>query len=259
MNKIIDDVADKIFKAHQSKKPIHFIREQYTLDEATSYAIQDEVISRKCADGKDEIAGYKISMTSAETQAIANTYEPAYGTILKSNVKSNNETISLSNLFAPLIEVEMMFILQENFSMGAKETEIIEKTAVAPGIEIPDARYIDWFPNFTLADLLCDNTATGLVALADPIETLSINNITEISVDLIHNNEKIDAGVASAVLGNPIKAVKWLSEKLASKNKQLKKGMIISSGTFTTPIPVKEGAYKATFSELGEIKVTFQQ
>lgn len=259
MNKIINDVADKIFKAHQSKKPIHFIREQYTLDEATAYAIQDEVISRKCADGKDEIAGYKISMTSAETQAIANTYEPAYGTILKSNVKSNNETISLSNLFAPLIEVELMFILQEDLPKGAKETEIIEKTVIAPGIEIPDARYIDWFPNFTLADLLCDNTATGLITFAECVETPSIKNITEISVDLTYNNEKIDTGVASAVLGNPVKAVAWLSEKLTSKNKQLKKGMIISSGTFTTPTPVKEGTYKATFSELGEVKVTFQQ
>ena len=49
-------------------------------------------------------------MTSATTQAIANTNEPAYGTILSDKIVNNSDSVSLSSLFSPLLEPEIMFI-----------------------------------------------------------------------------------------------------------------------------------------------------
>ncbi|MHA6253193.1 2-keto-4-pentenoate hydratase [Oceanobacillus sp. CAU 1775] len=194
---------------------------------------------------------------TTNSQAIANTNEPAYGTLLTSNVLQTGSTVSLGSLFSPLIEPEIMFLLTEDLSPGADELEILQKSKIAAGIEIPDARYIDWFPNFSLADLLCDNTATGLIVVSNPISVPTLQEFETIEMELYHNGEKISEGVSSAVLGNPVLAVKWLSQKLADNNKTLKKGMVISSGTFISPLPAKEGTYKVTYSDVGEAEVTF--
>lgn len=254
---LVEEVANKILHAYQTKQPIEFIRHQYSLDEETSYKVQDELISKITKLENVSAAGYKISMTSAETQAIAGTHEPAYGTLLTSNVIKSGATISLSSLFTPLIETEIMFILTEDLSPGANEEEILNKCKIAAGIEVPDARYIDWFPNFSLPDLLCDNTATGLIVVSDLIDPLSFDELANIKMELFHNGEKISEGVSSAVLGNPVSSVAWLSEKLAKKNRILKKDMVISSGTFISPLFAKEGKYTVNYSNLGKTEITF--
>lgn len=253
----MSEVIDKVYQAYETKKPIAFIRHDYTIDEKTAYSIQDELIEKLMYLYEAEVAGYKVSMTSKETQAIADTDEPAYGTILSTQIKNSGETIELSSLFAPLIEPEIMFVLTDDLSPNANEEEILQKSKICAGLEIPDARYKDWFPNFSLADLLCDNTATGLVTLSDPIAPLSLDDFENVKMELFHNGEKISEGISSAVLGNPVSAVAWLSGKLAKKNKVLKKGMIISSGTFISPLTAEKGTYRVTYSSIGAVEVVF--
>jgi len=258
MASVVDEIVPKLLNTYKTKQPIEFIRNQYMLDEETSYSIQEEFIKRKCEQENDEVAGYKISMTSDETQAIAETHEPAYGTLLTSNLVKSGDSVSLSSLFTPLIEPEIIFILTEDLSLGADEEEILSKSKITPGIEVPDARYIDWFPNFSLTDLLCDNTATGLVVTSDPIDPLSFEELGNVKMDLFFNGEKISEGFSSAVLGNPVSAVAWLSKKLAKKNKTLKKDMVISSGTFISPLFVKKGTYTVDYSNVGKSEITFE-
>lgn len=254
----VKEVAGKVLEAYKSGRPIEFIRHQYTLDEEASYAVQDDLIDQLKTSRQTEIAGYKISMTSAATQAIANTHEPAYGTLLKTHLVKSGETVSLSGLFAPLIEPEIMFILTEDLSPEADEEEILSKSRLAAGIEIPDSRYKDWFPNFTLADLICDNTAVGLVAVSEMAAPPSFEELAHERMELFHNGNKISEGEASAVLDNPATAVAWLSRKLAAKGKVLQKGMVISSGTFSAPIVAEEGTYTVNYSTLGQVEITFK-
>src|SRR5699024_784600 len=258
MASVVDEIVPKLLNTYKTKQPIEFIRNQYMLDEETSYSIQEEFIKRKCEQENDEVAGYKISMTSDETQAIAETHEPAYGTLLTSNLVKSGDSVSLSSLFTPLIEPEIMFILTEDLSPETDEEEILSKSKIAAGIEIPDARYIDWFPNFSLTDLLCDNTATGLVVVSNPMDPLSLEELANVKMDLFFNGEKISEGFSSAVLGNPVTSVAWLSKKLAKKNKTLKKGMVISSGTFISPLFVEKGTYTVNYSNIGKTEITFE-
>ncbi|WP_156290545.1 2-keto-4-pentenoate hydratase [Oceanobacillus salinisoli] len=257
MTYIIKEIAEKLYHANETKTPIEFIRNHYSLDEKTAYEVQDELIQKKITKHNEEIAGYKISMTSAETQAIANTHEPAYGTLLTSNLIKSKGSISLSNLFRPLVEPELLFFLTDDVSPDATEEEILNKSKIAAGLEIPDSRYIDWFPNFSLADLLCDNTATGLVIVSEPTDSPSFEELANINMELFHNGEKISEGNSSAVLGNPVSSVSWLVKKLASHHKVLKKGMVISSGTFISPLPLLAGKYEATYSSVGKVEVSF--
>ena len=60
------------------------------------------------------------------TQAIANTNEPAYGTILSHQVVENGHGVSLTTLFAPLLEPEIIFELTADLPEDADTQTILE-------------------------------------------------------------------------------------------------------------------------------------
>ncbi|WP_010529166.1 2-keto-4-pentenoate hydratase [Lentibacillus jeotgali] len=257
MTVINNEIVQKLKTAHRTKEPINFIRNHYNLNEPTAYSVQDQFIKEKCDQTDENLSGYKISMTSPDTQAFANTDEPAYGTYTEGNLMRSQESISMASLFDPLIEPELIFILTDDLPMRASEEEIISKSRIAAGIEVPDSRYTDWFPNFSLEDLLCDNAAAGLAVISETVKAPSLDSLADIDMELFHHGEKISKGNSSNVLGNPVSAVTWLSKKLSAHDKTLKKGMIISSGTFILPLRVEEGTYKATYTSIGEVSVAF--
>lgn len=252
---VISEILAHIETAYRTHQPVSFIRENYTISEEEAYNVQHAFIKRRVQEG-EAIAGYKISMTSKETQAIADTKEPAYGTILASQVLQGGSEYALSYLFQPLIEPELIFFIKEDIAADADVQEIIDKTSVAPGIEIPDARYINWFPNFSLIDLLSDNTATGRIVVGNPVPSPSLDDLGMVELDLKFNGETTNTGRSDAVLDNPVYAVKWLVEKLAKHHQSLQKGMVVSSGTFIPPFRAETGEYAASYSDIGEVKIT---
>ncbi|ALX49327.1 2-keto-4-pentenoate hydratase [Lentibacillus amyloliquefaciens] len=254
-----NEIVQTLKKAYETKEPIDFIRKHYNLDEQAAYKIQNQFVTEKCERTNETIAGFKISMTSPDTQAYANTDEPAYGTFIEGNLIHSNESVLLNSLFDPLVEPELVFVLTGDLTAGASEEEIISKSKIAAGLEIPDSRYKDWFPNFTLEDLLCDNGAAGLAVISNTVETPSFEQLDSINMELFHNGEKIGEGSSSNVLENPASAVAWLSKKMSGHGKTLKKGMIISSGTFIPPLRVEEGTYHAVYTGIGEVSVTFNR
>jgi 2-keto-4-pentenoate hydratase len=258
MTKEIEEITESLMTSYKTNTPIDFIRNTYSLNENASYDVQDEFIRKKCEDYGEEIKGYKISMTSPETQALADTDEPAYGTLTSSSIMRNQSKLQLADMNEPLVEPELMFVLTDDLTAEATEEEILSNCKIAPGLEVPDSRYKDWFPNFELMDLICDNGVTGKVVVGEPIDPPALNALPKVKMELFHNGQKLEEGVGSTVLENPASSVAWLVKKLSQRDKTLKKGMIISSGTFISPIRVKEGTYKAVYPGIGEVEVTFE-
>ena len=250
------NISNALFKAYRSRRPIDFVSESYQISEEEAYLNQDDLLEQLKFKDNTYVAGYKVSMTSKTTQAIANTNEPAYGTILSNNILKNGDSVSLSSLFSPLLEPEIMFIVKEDLPYDADLQTIVLNTQIAAGIEIPDARYKNWFPNFTLGDLISDNTATGMIVVGERVTPLDIDAFANVDLNLYKDNELIATGSSSEVLGNPVHAVHWLIKKLHSHDKQLKKGQIISSGTFISPLKLEFGTYRAEYSGIGVVEFT---
>ncbi|MBI5975046.1 2-keto-4-pentenoate hydratase [Staphylococcus canis] len=251
-------LATKIFKAYETKEPIPFLNPSEDIDEHKGYAIQNLLVKQLQDFYKASVKGYKVSMTSEETQAYANTHEPAYGTLFETSFYQSGDTLKLDQFFAPLIEPELAFIVTEDLPENPTEADILNHTQLAPAIEVPDARYIDWFPNFTLGDILADNTATGGVVLGETIPQLDYDTLKDVEMTLTFNGEVQKTGKATEVLGHPVKAVQWLAQKLVSHQKSLKKGDIISSGTFIPPIKAERGTFSVEYSNVGTVSVTFE-
>lgn len=80
-------------------------------------------------------------------------------------------------------------------------------------------------------------------------------NFEDINLNLYLDNQLIKEGSSNDVLGTPLNSIIWLNEKLISQGDNLKKGLLISSGTFTAPIKLSPGQYRLEFSGLGSMVV----
>ena len=241
--------VEKLYQAYKTNSPLK-LGELDLSDKTESYQIQDEVLHLKEKDG-EKLAGYKISLTSQETQDLFASDSPLYGAMTDITIKN---TVSLKEYNSPLLELELVFLVDEPISSDDTEEQIFEKCRVAPGIEVPDGRYEDWFPKASLYEVVADGAVNGAIVIGNP-QKLAYSDVSAIKATLTLNDEFVKEGPSTEVLGHPAKAVLWLAKELEKHGKELKAGQFVSSGTFVLPVPLQQGHYKAKFENVGSVEL----
>lgn len=248
----VQETVSSILEVYQTRQPLAMISGEHFSKKEEFYNVQHALVQMKIQEHAGEVKGFKISLTNTGLQEVFNTDSPVYGTLLDRDVLDVG-AISIKDFFDPLIEAELMFIVQEDISLDADEDELLAKTAIAPGLELPDSRIQNWFPHISVGELIMDNAVTGKVIVGEQKKWDASISLADLSVKLFYNDQQVAEGTSSFVLENPIHAVKWLHEELASQNRILTKGMIVSSGTFIKPLPLKVGTYRVVFDHFGEV------
>src|SRR5699024_4508758 len=216
-----------------------------TVEEA--YNIQTEILNMQ----DETVKGYKISMTSPETQALFDSNEPVYGPFTVDQVIAE---MSLADYNSPLAELELVFYVNETLSTDDDAESILSKCTVAPALELPDGRYEDWFPNISKYEVVADCAVAGAIVIGEG-KSVSCDELDNISGKLLFNGEEIKQGQSSEVMGHPVNAMKWLIEKLDSHGRQLEAGQFVSSGTFILPVKLEPGKYEGVFEGLGNVAI----
>lgn len=220
------------------------------IDLEEAYRIQHAFTKAK-KENSETLKGYKISMTSPETQALFDAKEPLYGQMTDKQITNQ---VSLSeDLLAPLIELELVFAVQEELTADASNEEIVAKTLVAPGLEIPDSRFNDWFPKMPKEQVCADGAVGGKIAFGTA-QAYTYADLDDINGKLLLNDTVLDEGSSATVMGHPVLAVKWLLEKLGEHGLTLEPGMFVSSGTFVLPKPLEAGTYTGEFEGIGSVQ-----
>ena len=250
-----EKIIENLIQAEKNKIQINFFKENEKLAKSDSYQLQKNLVDEKKRIFNSELAGYKISMTSSDTQAIANTHEPAYGRLLDYNIQTNKNEVKIDDLLEPLLEPELVFKLNEDLLSNVSFTEIIQKSSIHLGAEIPDSRYKNWFPHFNLTDLIYDNAFVGKLVYSEESFKATEVAFEHINLRLFYNGELVEEGASMNVLGNPLNSIVWLNKKLHNQGEKLEKGLFISSGTLTSPITLSEGIYKLEFDKLGTMEI----
>lgn len=255
----LDKYVDKLMTVYETKEPTDFLSKDVTLSLDEAYDVQHETVKKKCEVFNEQVQGFKVSMTSPGTQAFFDADKPAYGTLTTNTVLENRSKVKLSELNEPLLEVELVVELTDDVTPDLTPEEVWERVEVRAGIEVPDSRFKDWFPKFELMDLLADNGVTGHVVVSEELsDPLTYEQVGNIQMELFHNGEKVTDGDTSIVMTHPMKSLTWLAQKLAEKGLTLTKGMLVSSGSINSPIPLEAGTYKATFEHVGEVELTVE-
>jgi len=125
-----------------------------------------------------------------------------------------------------------------------------------PSFEICDTRIKDW--KLKLPDIPADYGCHAGAVLGTTIHPVQGIDLRAMGAVLERNGEVVDMGVGARLLGHPAQTIAWLANTLARYDKSIPKGSLLLSGTFTTPTPAKKGdVFKAVFSQIGEVTVSF--
>ncbi|ANU26556.1 2-keto-4-pentenoate hydratase [Planococcus versutus] len=242
-----------LYEAYKKRQPISKEEIPVSLEKSQAYSIQHAVTAKKIQDG-EQLEGYKISLTSKETQDLFKSKTPLYGALTTPALSDGQ--IQLDSMSSPLIEMELIFIAKEELSINDDVHQLLEKTLVAPGIEVPDSRFEDWFPKITLEQVIADSAVAGKIVIGVPKDHIRYEQLEKLPGKLTLDGTEIAANDSSEVLDHPVNAVKWIVEELASHGLSIEKGMAISSGTFILPKTLEKGIYEASYGEIGSVTLT---
>ena len=242
------ELANHLYQAFATNTPLDrdaFVGVVNSFEEA--YQVQDAVLKQK----GEPVAGYKVSLTSPETQAMFDSDSPLYGGQLANKFLPSNTKFHLSDYNEPLVEVEMLFTAKEDLTPDMTPEELLQHTTVAPALELPDARFANWFPKLDKYLVLSDTAVGGAVVYGTARDgaDLTLKTLTDVKAVLTHDGEEVANGQGSEVLGNPVFSLKWLVGKLFSQGKKFPAGTHASTGTFLLPPSLTAGTWSAQFSD----------
>lgn len=254
----VAQVADRIFEAHATGKPIAPIRDMLTagaIDEA--YAAQEINTKRWLAAGR-KLAGRKIGLTSLAVQKQLGVDQPDYGMLYDDMAVPDGWEIKRSQLIQPKVEAEVAFVIGRDLD-GEYITPVDVIRAIEfalPAIEVVDSRIADW--KIGILDTIADNASSGLYVLGNTPVTLDRVDLRLCGMVMESNGEPISVGAGAACLGNPISAAYWLAKTMARVGRPLKAGDTIMSGALGPMAPVKWGdVAEARISGLGSVRAAF--
>lgn len=242
--KYVQDLAQKLYNAYNTKESLDWKDfKDAKLTEKDAYDVQHAFNKLK----GESVRAYKISLTSKETQDMFKSNTPLYGEEVESSVLKSGTTLQLAELMEPLLEVELQFVAKEDLSVNDDDERLLKKTEPAPGFEVPDSRFKDWFPKLPKELVVSDSAVAGRVVVGKTSKPLTLKDLEQVKVTVMFNGKELTSGYSSEVLGNPLNSVKWLVQKLDKEGRKVTKGTVVSTGTFVLPKRLQKGMYSADF------------
>jgi len=208
---------------------------------------RDKVV-RYLAQTYGEAVGYKAGLTNPAVQKRFNYNAPLRGTLFRSMLVDDGAEVPAAFGARPVFEADLVVEVGNPVGL-AKATTPVEALrhikSVRPFIELPDLMVGD--PSKLGGPMLAMiNVGARLGVLGKPVAAKHDKALAEalalMTVSLTDGaGAVIDSGKGSATLGNPLNAAIWLAQDLARAGAPLKRGDLLSLGSFTKLTPPKPG------------------
>lgn len=250
----IQTALERLIEAQSSHRlvpPLSETHGDFTL--AHAYAVQDALRAELDRRGQRPI-GWKLGATSPSGQAVMGVKEPACGFLLPRQYASGAE-VSASEFATLGVEAEVAFRMRTKLA-GPGVTADAAALAVegaAAALELPDFIF-SGRPG--VADFVASSVIAKAIVLGSHLTPLSAFDVSREEVEYEHNGEVVATYTAAEVMGNPMNALVWLANHLATRGLALEPGDIIMSGAISKVLRPKVGdTIRATFTHLGSVSV----
>lgn len=253
-----DEAASMLREARLARQTLApFTDEHATLDEEWGYAVQ--AVDRTVRLGSGErLVGAKLGLTSAAKQQRMGVDRPIVGFLTQSMLVRPDEVGDrLSTWAQPRIEPEIAFVTSLPIGRSLASEEVGAHIAtVGVAAEVIDSRWTGY--RFRLPDVLADNTsAAGVVVGARPIELTEVTDLSSLACVVEVDGDVVHRATGAAILGDPLRAVRLLSEHLERHGETLPAGSLVLAGAMTDAVPLTSGHhYRLSLEKLGEVSLT---
>lgn len=190
--------------------------------------------------------GYKAGLTNSAVQQRFKHSSPVRGSLYGPMLLHSGATVPNRFGARPLYEADLLVRVSDPAinaaSTPARVLESIDQ--VIPFIELPDLMVAD--PGqMDGAAIIAINVGARLGVMGTPIPVAGNSDLTtalqNMQVIVRGNGDELDRGRGSDVLGHPLNAVIWLAADLAREGLALKKGDLLSLGSFSGLLPPAPG------------------
>ena len=216
------------------------------------------------------VVGYKAGLTNPAVQKRFNYDKPIRGTLFAKMILSSPARVPATYGARPVYEADMIAVVGDATKLMAAKTPLEAFQAlkeIRSFIELPD---LTFGPQVQLdgPNLLAANVVARLGVLGDPIPlpatAESVAKLGEMKIEVIDQTGTVLGGGKGAdILDNPLNAVLWIAESVRAGGKTLKKGDLLSLGSFSALLPPKAGTtvtvrYMGLTPAPAQVTVTFE-
>jgi 2-keto-4-pentenoate hydratase len=255
---VITEARERIEEAITTGNPVAPIRDLIGADDiAAAYAIQDQLTTRRIANG-GVVVGRKIGLTSPAVQKQLGVDQPDFGVLFADMDVSSDALVPSHRLLQPKAEAEIAFVLKADLDGDDVDEERVRAAvdyAVA-ALEIVDSRIADW--DLTIADTVADNGSSGLFVLGENRLTLDEFEPKAVEMQMYADDALVSEGHGTACLGDPLTALAWLARTAAEYGNPLRAGQVILSGALGPMVAAPPGTHiRAEIGPLGTVSADF--
>jgi 2-keto-4-pentenoate hydratase len=140
-----------------------------------------------------------------------------------------------------------------------RDDAVAAVVAVHPAIEVPDSRFAD-YAAISVPQLVADALCAAFVVLGRERNEFVPASLARQQVVMYRNGEVVAEGSGAAVLGDPLRALTWLANELATRGSPLARGDLVITGTCAPPTAISPGDdLFAHFGQFGSVAVSFKE
>ncbi len=192
------------------------------------------------------VAGYKAGLTNPAVQKRFGANAPVWGVVYAPMLLQDGATVDAAFGARPLFEADMLVRISDAAINDAKTPQeaIRSIDQIIPAIELPDLVVAE--PGkLNGAGIGAINVGARYFVLGTPIpvedQAALLDALPAMRIVVGADGQQLDAGAGRDVLEHPLNAVTWLAQDLRRHGLALKKGDLVSVGSFSKLLPPKPG------------------
>lgn len=203
------------------------------------YRVQRAVARRRERDGA-LVAGWKVGLVDPTAQAALGVSQPIAGRLYETGMLAEDGHVEAVIAGEGRIECEFAFLLTADLvGPGVTGAHVLQATAgVSPAFELLEERLP---ATAGVADMIADNCSGAGFVLGSALVPPGELDLATTGVILEVDGRFVGSGASGAVMGNPVRAVAWLADRLAITGERLRAGQVVLTGATIPPIPVDLG------------------
>ncbi|GAA1520823.1 hypothetical protein GCM10009677_62400 [Sphaerisporangium rubeum] len=165
--------------------------------------------------------------------------EPDSGVLLNDRVLPTGSTLARCVLMQPRVEAEIAFRL--GCDLVGPRVSVEEARAAAKevflALEVIDTRFTNW--RITVAESVADNASCAWVVTGPMVPLSEAMDLAAEPLVVSVNGTEMAMGEGRAVLGDPLRALTWLSGRLHRFGEGLHAGQLVLAGAVHASLPLE--------------------
>lgn len=217
---------------------------------ATAYAVQDQVLSQRCA-RSETVVGVKTARPSSDNRR-PGPGEEMTGWLTDVMRLSGGATVSMASFRRPALSAGLAFVVGQRLQGPGVVPQAALRAidAVYGAVEILDSRLTD--PSPTTAEHVADNASSGAFLLG-PVGRAPDGLDLSLEACLVEvDGRVVDTATGAAVRGHPGESLAAAANALSLRGRAVEPGWIVLIGGLTSPLVLSGVTHAAIqFTSLG--------